>query len=102
MTPNGILKVCAATHPNMPNHSGNARGRKVHLLLEGNKTLCNMKKDGATYKSNSNCLFDNGFCRQCVSVAARKNLTPPDWAFEAKTLSAGRMVPIITREDFNP
>jgi len=36
------IKMVMATHPKMPNHSGNARGRKVHATKDGKITICNM------------------------------------------------------------
>lgn len=35
-------KWVMATHPKKPNHSGNARGRKVHVTVDGKTTICNM------------------------------------------------------------
>ena len=44
----GFYRV-SATHPDKPNWSGHARGRKEHLAASnkiGSKTLCNMLVDG--------------------------------------------------------
>lgn len=36
---------CTATTFEHSNHSGNARGRKIHRSKDGKKTICNMKVD---------------------------------------------------------
>lgn len=37
--------VVTVTHPQQPNHSGNARGRKVHLAKSDKVSICNMLID---------------------------------------------------------
>jgi hypothetical protein len=38
-------KKCLATHPDKPNFSGHARGRKLHLTKNNERTFCNMLID---------------------------------------------------------
>jgi len=37
--------ICMVTHPNIPDHSGLARGRAIHLTSDGEKSVCNMNVD---------------------------------------------------------
>lgn len=46
------MAMCMATHPTMPNRSGHARGRKLHLTKDGKKSLCNMLVDGYFKQDN--------------------------------------------------
>ena len=62
--------VCTATHPDMPNHSGHSRGRKLHLMKTNEKTFCNMKVDELAptdYRFYSMTL--NGTCKNCLNAA---------------------------------
>lgn len=62
--------VCTATHPNMPNHSGHSRGRKLHLMKTDGLTFCNMKVDQLAprdYRHYSMTI--NGACKNCLNAA---------------------------------
>ena len=64
--------VCTATHPDMPNYSGNSRGRKLHLMKTEKITFCNMLVDGISptnYKTYS--MYHNGFCKVCLSKSKK-------------------------------
>lgn len=59
--------VCMATHPDKPNHSGHARGRKAHLMKTDTKTFCNMLVDGLA--PNDYRFFSvaaKGLCKSCL------------------------------------
>jgi len=68
----GTLKgqtVCSATHPDMPNHSGHSRGRKLHLLKTKEETFCNMLVDQLAptdYRYYS--MTGNGVCKNCLNA----------------------------------
>jgi len=61
--------VCTATHPNNPNHSGNSRGRKIHLVKTLDKTFCNMKVDEfAPQDYRFYSMTSNGICKNCLNA----------------------------------
>ena len=67
--------VCTATHPDMPNHSGHSRGRKLHLMKTEEKTFCNMKVDQlapSDYRFYS--MTQNGTCKNCLNSAMKQTL----------------------------
>ena len=59
-------EVCDATHPKQPNFRGTSRGRKLHLVKEGDKTICNMLVT-YVYESGSATLnsWRARFCLTC-------------------------------------
>lgn len=57
-------KWCTATHPNMPNNSGNARGRKLHKTKDGKKTFCNMNAEIIDEIAKFH-FYTNGRCKIC-------------------------------------
>lgn len=58
--------VCTATHPQMPNHSGHSRGRKIHLAKDEKFTVCNMLIDQYIPLSTQNyTMVSNGKCGNC-------------------------------------
>ena len=67
------MKLCTATHPERPNFSGHARGRKVHLAKSETLTRCNMRVDHY-YPTNdlSWATVANGPCRMCWTPAEIK------------------------------
>ena len=58
--------MCTATNFSNPNHSGNARGRKVHRTKDKAKTICNMKVDEImTLEQIKSTVFFNRKCKVC-------------------------------------
>lgn len=55
---------CTAVHPQQPNKSGNARGRKLHKTLDGKKTICNMIPE-MLGKIEKQHFLANGKCKIC-------------------------------------
>lgn len=61
--------VCTATHPDIPNHSGHSRGRKIHLVKTLEKTFCNMKVDEFAPKDyRFYSMTSNGTCKSCLNA----------------------------------
>ena len=66
-------KVCTATHPDCPDFSGNARGRKLHLTSKDKKkrgrflTLCGMLKDESQTEESIEYTVYNFYSRECVN-----------------------------------
>lgn len=76
--------VVSATHPQQPNMSGHARGRKMHLAESNkirSKTLCNMMVDGVfeehiDLRSDSHWHSSdrlNGWCRNCNTTQTNQD-----------------------------
>ena len=62
------LRLCIATHPCRPNHSGTSRGRKVHLDKGSRLTICNLMVEGYIPASDMNwSVVQNGRCRSCFN-----------------------------------
>lgn len=55
---------CMATHPVTPNMTNNMRGRSIHLVKEGNKTMCNMLVTKVVNKGWLE-VSRNKFCQIC-------------------------------------
>jgi len=58
---------CAATHPKQPNYSGHSRGRKLHLSIDGKKSICNMKYEKLTHSIHVSSMAGNGQCKVCFA-----------------------------------
>lgn len=53
--------ICLATHPQTPNYSGHARGRKMHLSIDCKTTICQMKYENIGYIDH----FLGNECKTC-------------------------------------
>lgn len=66
------MKLCLATHPNVPNMSGNARGRTVHIYQHNSgrgfrSTFCGMKVTKfVTEESIKWTTFESKRCKNCA------------------------------------
>ena len=58
-------KRCTATHPDKPNFDGKARGRKLHLSKNEEKTFCNMLVDKYVEGVSLDHYLGNGKCKIC-------------------------------------
>ena len=67
------LKV-TATHPDKPNFSGHARGRKLHLSKSDTKTYCNMLVDQEVSGVELSHMMNNGACKICFQGSRLTNL----------------------------
>lgn len=65
--------VCTATHPDKPNFSGHARGRKPHLMKTEDKTFCNMLVDQLAPKDRRFIsTVSKGLCKSCLKAIGKK------------------------------
>ena len=70
---NGDDRLVWATHPDVPNFSGNARGRKIHLERDDDKfnypaTYCAMRV--TEYSAN----LTRALCIQCVQIRDQEKM----------------------------
>lgn len=73
------LRVCTATHPQQPNYSGNARGRKLHLVSQTKRneknrpmTLCGMLVDRYRDEASVHFTVFSDTDRECVNCLREK------------------------------
>lgn len=63
-----MKQLCTATTFAQSNHSGNARGRKLHKTKDKIKTLCNMKVDEImTAEYVKSTVLHNRTCKICFT-----------------------------------
>lgn len=87
---------CMGTHPDMPNETANARGRKYHITLDNKLTLCKnicttligAKKD--IWSESGVRISDlmwhpaahgQGMCGNCRNIARQKNISIKDMEY---------------------